>query len=150
MRHRSQGRGRSVEGHVQAGYRAAKYMPRCASNGPFGMPTLWSKAEGNIRGVVLARRRGIPRGQRPHACTETLCAGTGRSHVRLRQSQKQTASGSPRTHADDEPTWEVGQLRSTDEVAEQGRNSGGGGDGGKAAGQGKLGREQRVPDAVPE
>src|SRR5207249_11597248 len=54
------------------------------------------------------------------------------------------------THADDERTWEVGQLRSTDEVAEQRRNSGGGGDGGKAAGQGKLARVQRVPDAVPE
>ena len=37
------------------------------------------------------------------------------------------ASGSLRTYADDEQTWEVGQPRSTSEVAEQSRATGGGG-----------------------
>jgi hypothetical protein len=52
----------------------------------------------------------------------------------------QTVSGSRRTHADDEQTWEVGQLHSTVEVAEQSRGTGSGGDGGKGAGQGELAR----------
>jgi RNA-directed DNA polymerase len=46
------------------------------------------------------------------------------------------ASGSLRTYADDERTREVGQTCSTCEVPEQGRATGGGGDGGKRAGQG--------------
>lgn len=32
----------------------------------------------------LRKGHQIPRGHRPRACTETPCAGTGRSHVRLR------------------------------------------------------------------
>ena len=46
--------------------------------------------------------------------------------------------GKSQDEADDERSWEVGQLHSTDEVAEQRRNTGCGGDGGKGAGQGKL------------
>ena len=46
--------------------------------------------------------------------------------------------GSLRTQANDGRAWEVGQPRSTWEVAEQGPERGGGGDGGKGAGQGEL------------
>lgn len=50
------------------------------------------------------------------------------------------ASGSPRTYADDERAREVGQRRSTREVAEQSRAIGRGGDGGKGAGRGEPAR----------
>ena len=40
------------------------------------------EAEGHIRCADIARRTGVPRGQRPRARTETPCAGTGRSRVR--------------------------------------------------------------------
>src|SRR4029079_8136131 len=63
---------------------------------------------------------------------------------------EQTASGSPRTNADDERTPEVGQPRSTEEATERRRaRADRGGGGGKEAGQGKLARGQRVPDSVP-
>src|SRR5216684_3865142 len=58
-------------------------------------------------------------------------------------------SGSLRTEADDERTREVGQARSTGEVPEQGRNSGGGGDGGKGSGQREPATAKRVPDTEP-
>jgi hypothetical protein len=45
--------------------------------------------------------------------------------------------GSPRTYADDEQAQKVGRSCSTREVSEQGRASGGGGDGGKETGQRK-------------
>src|SRR5215469_5311435 len=85
-----------------------------------------------------ARWTRTPRGQRPRACTQAPCAGTGRSHACLQSRELQDVSGSRRTHADDEQTWEVGRLHSTDEVAEQSRGTGSGGNGGKGAGQGKL------------
>src|SRR6266542_1551018 len=97
----------------------------------------------------MARSRGTLCGQRPGACTETPCPGTGRSHVRLRPMRQQTVSGSRKTYADDERTWEVGQPSSTCEAAEQGRGTGCGGGGGKGAGRGKLARAQRAPDSEP-
>src|SRR5215469_708275 len=59
------------------------------------------------------------------------------------------ASGSLRTHADDERTWEVGQADSTYEVPEQPRATGGGGDGGKRSGQREPAPAKRVPDTEP-
>src|SRR5436190_7859824 len=52
---------------------------------------------------------GVPCGHRPRARTETPRAGTGRSRVRPEQKSPWDASGSLRTYADDERTWEVGQ-----------------------------------------
>ena len=69
----------------------------------------------------------VPRGQRPRARTQTPRSGTGRSHVRPRQRLPWDVSGSVRTYADDERTWEVGQPHSTYEVPEQRRTTGGGG-----------------------
>src|SRR6516165_540830 len=83
----------------------------------------------------MARCIGVPRGQRPRARTVAPCAGTGRSPARPGPSVPRDASGSLRTHADDERTGEVGQTRSTGEVSEQRRATGGGGDGGKGSGQ---------------
>ena len=108
------------------------------------------EAEGNIRRVDIARRDGVPRGHRPCARSETPCTGTGRSQVCPREMEPRDASGSPRTHADDERTWEVGQHRSTCEVPEQSRATGGGGDGGKGAGQREPATAKRVPDTEPE
>src|SRR5436190_1599716 len=52
--------------------------------------------------------------------------------------------------ADDEGAWEVGQTYSTWEVPEQGRATGGGGDGGKGFGQREPATAKRVPDTEPE
>src|SRR6516165_9770845 len=81
---------------------------------------------------------------------ETPRAGTGISHVRPGTQLAWDASGSLRTHADDERTWEVGQPYSTWEVPEQGRTTGGGGDGGKRTGQREPAPAKRVPDTEPE
>jgi hypothetical protein len=124
-------------------------MPRCGSSGYFGVPTPWRKAEGHTARADIARRAGTPRGQRPHACTEAPRTGTGRSRVCLRPLGAQNASGTPRGHADDGRTREVGQLRSTWEAAEQSRGTGRGGGGGKGAGQGEFARAKRVPDSGP-
>src|SRR6516165_6025596 len=75
---------------------------------------------------------------------------SGRSHVRPGTQLAWDASGSLRTHADDERTWEVGQPYSTWEVPEQGRTTGGGGDGGKRTGQREPAPAKRVPDTEPE
>ena len=109
---------------------------------------------------LVARRDGTPRGQRPRACTETPCTGTGRSRVRPTPTTGQAASGSLRTHADDARMWEVGWPRSTWEVPEQRRRQParpwspgsalGGGDGGKGASQGKSTGDPHPPDSVPE
>jgi hypothetical protein len=48
------------------------------------------------------------------------------------------ASGSLRTHADDGQAGAVGQFRTTEEVLEQSRAAGSGGDGGKGTGQGEF------------
>jgi hypothetical protein len=45
------------------------------------------------------------------------------------------ASGSLRTQADDDRSWEVGQLRITEEIFEQSPAKGYGEDGGKGVGQ---------------
>jgi len=44
------------------------------------VPTSWDNAEGNTRGRAIASAQGTGRGQRTSACTDTPCAGTGRSH----------------------------------------------------------------------
>ena len=44
------------------------------------VPTPLGEAEGNIHGRASASVQGTGRGRRTSACTDTLCAGTGRSH----------------------------------------------------------------------
>src|SRR5580700_5346 len=124
-------------------------MPCCVSGRYSGMPTRWRMSEGNTGCTAIARCARIPRGQRPRACTQAPCLGTGRSHVCLQRRELQTVSGSRRTKADDERTWEVGRLHSTYKLAEQSRGTGSGGEGGKGAGQGELARVQRAPDSGP-
>ena len=114
-----------------------------------GVPTPWRKAEGHTGASPSRRRLGAPRGQRPRARTETPRAGTGRSRGRPPRMVRRAASGSPRTYADDERPWEVGQPRSTREAAEQGRGTGGGGGGGKGAGQREPAPAKHAPDTEP-
>src|SRR6266436_8564561 len=76
--------------------------------------------------------------------------GTGRSRVHPRRNLLGDASGSLRTHADDERTREVGQICSTCEVSEQSWATGGGGDGGKRSDQREPATAKRVPDTEPE
>src|SRR5260370_18212692 len=54
-------------------------MPCCASGRYSGMPTLWRLSEGKTGCTTIARCTRIPRGQRPRACTQAPCLGTGRS-----------------------------------------------------------------------
>src|SRR6202040_3122607 len=107
-------------------------------------------AEGHIWCADIARYTRIPRGQRPRARTETPRMGTGRSQVRPGPQLLWDASGSLRTYADDERTWEVGQTHCTWEVLEQRRATGCGGDGGKGSGQREPATAKRVPDTEPE
>src|SRR5437899_12307412 len=62
---------------------------------------------------------------------------------------QRAASGSPRTYVDDEWPGAVGQARSTDEVSEQCRRIGGGGDGGKGPGQREPEPAKRAPGTAP-
>src|ERR1700687_417907 len=57
-----------------------------------------------------------------------------------------SAAGSQKTHADDVRTWEVRQPRSAEEGPEQSREAGGGGAGGKAAGQAELATGHHAPN----
>jgi hypothetical protein len=81
----------------------------------------------------LAREPGEPRAARP---------------------RRRAASGSPRTHADDERPGAVAQAHSTDEVSEQRwatplGSASRGGDGGKGPGQGEPEPARHSPDTVP-
>ena len=96
----------ALTGNVRAGYSAAKDTHS-------GTPTLSGDAEGPIWCTDIARCARVPRGQRPRARTQTPRMGTGRSQVRPELLLRWDASGSPRTYADDERTWEVGQTCST-------------------------------------
>src|SRR5436190_19285140 len=103
-------------------------MPRGLLHGIFGVPTTWRLSEGKTPAAVFARRRETPRGHRPRARTDAPRTGTGRSHDCLLHVE-QAASGSLRTYADDERSWEVGQVRSTGEAAERRRATAGRGGG---------------------
>src|SRR5674536_161663 len=93
-----------------------------------------TRTEGTIAGGASASRQGTPRGQRTRACTEPPCARTGRSHDCPPTRRGAGRSGKAMPYARDERLWEVGQPHSTCEAAEQGRESGCGGGGGKGAG----------------
>jgi hypothetical protein len=75
------------------------------------------------------------------ACVHASCAGTGRSRGRPQAGAVWSASGRHRAEADDARPREVGQVRSTKEVPEQGRAIGSGGDGRKAPGRGETSRQ---------
>jgi len=80
---------------------------------------------------------------------ETPRLRTGRAPVSPAQMARWGASGSLRTHADDEQAGAVGQFRTTEEVLEQSRATGGGGDGGKGTGQEEFATVRRSPDPGP-
>src|SRR5665648_141845 len=115
------------------------------------VPTLSGDAEGNTSDTGKARDLKASRGQRPQACTLTTRARTGRSHVLPEQWCDWIVLGSLRTLSNNERTWEVGQLCSICEVAEQGhRDQFGrdacGGDGEKTTGQRKSARANHRPN----
>src|SRR5438128_322392 len=59
---------------------------------------------------------------------------------------RRDAAGSRETNAADARAWEVRQPRTTKEGPEQGQEAGGGGIGGKAAGQAKLATGHHAPN----
>src|ERR1043166_241969 len=80
---------------------------------------------------------------------ETPRLRTGRAPASPPKMARWGASGSLRTHADDERAGAVGQFRTTEEVPEQSRATGGGGDGGKGTGQGQFATAHHSPDSGP-
>src|SRR5712691_5746963 len=105
--------------------------------------------EGSTRRLDTARGDGTLRGQRPRARTNTPRTRTGKSTGCPQRWPLRDASGSSRTHADDERPGEGGQAGGTDEVSEQRRATGRGGDGGKRSGQRKPATAKRAPDSEP-
>src|ERR1700730_13252028 len=86
-----------------------------------GMPTLSCYAEGNNRCTDKARCIGISRGQRdPVHVRKHLVREPGDPAFTQGRRTPGDASGSLRTHDDDERTREVGQTHTTREVPEQG------------------------------
>jgi len=61
-----------------------------------GVPTHSRMLEGHIERAAIARRVRTPRGQRPRACTDAPCAGTGRSHVRPRNDGREARTVNPK------------------------------------------------------
>ena len=129
---------REVGGEALTGECAGRVLSREISGYQLRGADAVEHAEGHTDRVVIARRDRTPRGLRPRARTEAPRTGTGRSRDHLRHEGPQVAPESPRTHAGDGRSWEVGRLRITWEAAEQSRATGGGGGGGKGADQGKL------------
>ena len=93
------------------------------------------RQHGRQHRATRERERGAaPRSRRPHACSGTPCARTGRP-----RSRPQVVGG-PGGEGDEPQVlharWRgVERLHSTDEVCEQGRGTVGGVHGGKAVGQ---------------
>jgi hypothetical protein len=116
-----------------------------------GVPTRLAVAEGHTTKVVQnARLRSTPRGRRPQHARNPSAREPGdpsTAHARWRRGPHREGR---RSEADDGRPSGVGQARSTDEVAEQCRASGGVGDGGKGPGQGAHEPAKRVPYAVPD
>src|SRR5438270_9402526 len=128
-----------------------------------GAGRVFSRVRNSLRDADAVRRSGRPHPRhryrevlRDPARSQTPCnteaprMGTGRSRVHPSRNMSGDASGSLRTHADDERTREVGQTSSTCEVPEQGRATGGGGDGGKRSDQREPATAKRVPDTEPD
>src|SRR5215831_8036703 len=94
-------------------------MPCCASGRYFGMPTPWRNAEGNTGYTASARCAWISRGQRPRACTQAPCAGTGRGTCQedcvwqgavLSYEFNNSELGVCETGKSIEPRWPVGAV----------------------------------------
>src|SRR5207249_2248318 len=100
------------------------------------------------RTPYFARGYESPARSKTLARMDTSHTGTGRSRVHP-EVVLRDASGSLRTHADDERTREVGRIHSTGEVPEQSQTDGSGGDGGKESDQRKPEPAKHVPDSAP-
>ena len=141
---------RKGEGEALTGVHAGPVLSREIVAPPRG---------GLLRGADALEKSGRPHLKRRHGKAlqdparsearrmygNTLCGN--REIPRLCAVQQAAERiGESKDEADDERSWEVGQLHSTDEVAEQRRARGRGGDGGKGRGQGQCGPERHAPD----
>jgi hypothetical protein len=97
-------------GEALAGVRAGRVLSREILSQLQGAHAL-DVVKGNIVRVASARYARTLRGRRPRARTETPCTGTGRSLFAFAMRVAWAAAESPRTQADDERIWEVGQPR---------------------------------------
>jgi RNA-directed DNA polymerase len=68
-------------GEALTGVRAGRVLSREITRSR--VPTPWCSAEGHTERIASARYVRTLRGRRPLARTETSCAGTGRSRIRL-------------------------------------------------------------------
>ncbi|SRR6266404_4039581 len=140
-------RGEALTGE-SAGWVLSREIPNARDADPVG--------EGHNQCFALARSIGIPRGQRPQACTEATCARTGRSCVQPSRHGGD-ASRTLTRYGDDERTQEVGQTRSSDEAREQSWRDGeqyrcvdGGASGAKGSGQREAAAAKHEPGTGPE
>jgi len=148
---------REGRGEALTGVRAGRVLSR-KSNFLRGADAVGEGGRPHSAHRYREMRRGPARSE-TRACTETPRARTGRSRVRPQRMALRAVSESPRTHADDARTWEVGQARSTCEVPEQRERPATqhascgseprGGDGGKGPGQRESAVATQVPDTVP-
>jgi hypothetical protein len=145
MRRRRKGGGEAL-----TGVRAGRVLSREIHDPPRAVATSGCRRVEKRKATPAAspsRGAGTLRGQRPCARTEHLAREPGDPGSPAAMGRR-AASGSPRTHADDERTREVGHARSTGEVAER-RATGCGGDGGKGLAKGTRLSATR-PDTEPD
>ena len=131
------------QGYVQAGLLSREIRQ-------FGVPTLWIFVEGNIVGGGIRESLADP----ARSENQGMCGIFMRENREVPCSSTPlitgwTARGTLRRHARDVRAWEVRHPRSTCEVAEQRRVSGGGGDGGKGPAR-RTRPANRAPDTEPE
>ena len=88
-------------------------------NTNFRVPTCFKTTEGNIANAGMARRLQTRRGRRPHACTETSCAGIGSPCIWPRVIARGPAWRTLRGYGRDEQMQGVGQPYSIGETFEQ-------------------------------
>ncbi len=138
-------------GEALAGERAGRVWSR-ENKDNSGAPTVSEKPEGHTT-VIVSREitRGSARSETPYRHGNALRGNRESLGLPLSSLERGAASESPRPHPDDERTQAVGRLPSTDEVPEQaGLVSRGGGDGGKATGQGEGATGLHPPDSEPD
>jgi hypothetical protein len=64
-----------------AGESTGRVLSRVILDEQFGVPMLSKMSEGKTEPIISVRWARTPRGRRPQACADALCAGTGRSLV---------------------------------------------------------------------
>ncbi|MGD0919001.1 MAG: hypothetical protein ABSB22_21360 [Thermodesulfobacteriota bacterium] len=103
----------------------------------FRVPTSWTWRKATRCTSITREVHGACAVVDPGHTRKHLARESGDPMAASVRKGTEAASGSPRTQADDERSWEVGQFHSTEEVFEQSPSKDHGEDGGKGVGQGE-------------